>query len=123
MHPRTILVVDDSKLMRRMFEFMLHDEQVVTAPDGAEALERLAEDPQIDLILLDLHMPRMDGLEFLKVLACDPQRRTTPVVLVTTEGSEEEVARGMELGAAATIEKPFAVDELLALIDSLPGVG
>jgi len=120
LNPRKILVVDDSKLMRRMYEYMLHDQQVINACHGAEALQCLAEHPQIDLVLLDLHMPQMDGLEFLEQLASDSTSRPIPVVLVTTEGSEDEVARGMKLGATATIEKPFAVDDLLALIDSLP---
>lgn len=120
MNPRKILVVDDSRLMQKMYSYFLHGKVLVCANHGLEALKCLDENPETDLILLDLNMPEMNGLEFLEQWSASPQKRDIPVILVTTEGSEEEVAHGLKVGATTSIEKPFEVDELQALIDSLP---
>ena len=117
MQPRKVLVVDDSKLMHKMYEVMLRQYPVVYALDGRQALERLGEHPDVELILLDLNMPNMNGLEFLAALRAEGNR--TAVVIISTEGREEDTARGLEAGAAAYIKKPFRSDEILDVIARL----
>src|SRR5438552_4181197 len=114
MPPRKVLIVDDSKLLHRMFEMMLRQYPLVHAYDGKEALERLAENGDVDLVLLDMNMPRMNGLELLEAMKVDARFKKIPVVLVTTEGSEEQTQRGLDAGAAAYVKKPFRNEELIA---------
>src|SRR5438874_11951086 len=113
---RKVLVVDDSKLLHRMFEMMLRQYPLVHAYDGKEALERLAESKDVDLVLLDMNMPRMNGLELLEAMKADAAMKRIPVVLVTTEGSDEQTQRGLEAGAAAYVKKPVKNEELIAVI-------
>lgn len=114
-----ILVVDDSKLMHRMFEVMLRGHDLVSAFDGQEALQRLREHPDVKLVLLDINMPVMSGLEFLEAVGQDAALSQVPVVIISTEGKEEDTQRGLEAGAVAYIRKPFQADELRAVIDRL----
>src|SRR5207237_8645086 len=94
MTPNKVLVVDDSKLLHRMFEMMLRQYPLVHAYDGREALDRLAEHKDVDLILLDINMPRMNGLEFLAAAKANPEFAKIPVVIITTEGTEDDTQRG-----------------------------
>jgi two-component system chemotaxis response regulator CheY len=121
MPPRKVLIVDDSKLLHRMFEMMLRQYPLVHAYDGKEALERLGENGDVDLVLLDMNMPRMNGLELLEAMKADARFKKIPVVLVTTEGSEEQTQRGLEAGAAAYVKKPFRNEELIAVVQRLTG--
>ena len=120
MQPRKVLVVDDSKLMHKMFEVMLRQYPLVFASDGRQALDRLQEHPDIDLVLLDVNMPNMDGLEFLAELKAGGDRDGVSIIIISTEGREEDTARGLEAGASAYIKKPFHSEEILAVISSLP---
>ena len=119
MKPRKVLVVDDSKLLHRMFEMMLRQYPLVHAYDGREALERLAEHADVDLILLDIKMPRMNGLEFLSTVKSIAAHASIPVVIITTEGTDSDTQRGLQAGAAAYVRKPFRNEELLAVIHQL----
>ena len=119
MQPRKILVVDDSKLMHKMYEVMLRQYALVYASDGRQALDRLAEHADIDLVLLDINMPNMNGLEFLAQLRSDGTRTALPVVIISTEGRDEDTVRGMEAGATAYIKKPFHSEEILDVIARL----
>src|SRR5207237_7834467 len=94
MKPKKVLVVDDSKLLHRMFEMMLRQYPLVHAYDGREALDRLSEHKDVDLILLDINMPRMNGLEFLAAVKSDVELARIPVVIITTEGTEDDTQRG-----------------------------
>lgn len=116
-----VLVVDDSKLMHRMYEVMLREYSVIYALDGQEGLDRLAENPDVDLVLLDINMPRMNGLEFLAAAKGDPRLAGVPVVIISTEGREEDTERGLAAGAAAYITKPFRSDEIRRVIEQLGG--
>lgn len=120
MTPRKVLVVEDSKLLHKMYEVMLQQFELVHAADGREGLERLREQRDIDLVLLDLNMPNMDGLTFLAELKADPELAAVHVVIVSTEGREEDTARGLAAGAAAYIRKPFRKDEILDVIARIP---
>jgi len=117
--PRKILVVDDSKLIHKMFEVLLRQFSLAHAYDGLEALENLGRYAEIDLILLDINMPRMSGLEFLNQVKADPSFKSIPVVIISTEGKEEDTIRGLEAGATAYIKKPFGNQELLEVIQRI----
>ena len=117
--PKNVLVVDDSRLIHKMFEVMLREFELVHAADGIEALQRLGEHADIDLILLDINMPNMNGLEFLEKVKRDAALAEIPVIIVSTEGKEEDTIRGLEAGAAAYIKKPFRSEEILVIIDRL----
>jgi two-component system chemotaxis response regulator CheY len=117
--PKKVLVVDDSKLIHKMFEVMLRDFDLIHAGDGLEALQRLGEHADIDLILLDINMPNMNGLEFLDKIKRDAALADIPVIIVSTEGKEDDTIRGLEAGAAAYIKKPFRSEEILVIIDRL----
>jgi two-component system chemotaxis response regulator CheY len=121
--PRKVLVVDDSKLMHKMYEVMLRQYPLVYALDGRQALDRLQEHADVDLVLLDINMPNMNGLEFLAQLRSDGARAELPVIIISTEGREEDTARGIEAGANAYIKKPFHSEEILDVIARLETKG
>ena len=123
MKPKKVLVVDDSKLLHRIFEIMLRNCVLVHAGDGVEGFERLGQNPDVDLILLDVNMPRMNGLEFLTALKADASRAKIPVILITTEGKEADAERGIKAGAVAYVRKPFRSEELLGAIAQIPDGG
>jgi two-component system, chemotaxis family, sensor kinase CheA len=96
--------------------------QVVTASDGREALDALGTDEAIELVVTDLEMPRLGGLELTKAIRADESHSSLPVVMVTSRGSEEDRRRGMEAGVDVYIDKQgFQQSALLATIDQLLG--
>jgi len=110
------LIVDDSSVMRKIVERSLRQagmdlKQVVEAGNGAEALAALNENP-VDIILCDINMPIMDGLEFVKQLSGVPNAKGVPVVMITTEGSEAHVVQAISAGARGYIRKPFTADQV-----------
>jgi len=117
--PRKVLIVDDSKLMHKMYEVMLRQYPLVYASDGRQALDRLAEHGDIDLVLLDINMPNMNGLEFLDQLRAEGSLDRLAVIIISTEGREEDTARGLEAGARAYVKKPFHSEEILDVIARL----
>lgn len=119
MKPKKVLVVDDSKLLHRIYDLLLRSTVVVHAGDGVEGLERLKQNPDVDLVLLDLNMPRMNGLEFLAQVRSDPARAGLAVIIITTEGKEADAERGIKAGATAYLRKPFRNEELVATIEGL----
>jgi two-component system chemotaxis response regulator CheY len=121
--PRKVLVVDDSKLMHKMYEVMLRQYGLVYALDGREALDRLRAHEDVDLVLLDINMPNMNGLEFLAQLRSEGAWSELPVIIISTEGREEDTARGIEAGANAYIKKPFHSEEILDVIARLETKG
>jgi CheY-like chemotaxis protein len=118
--PRKVLVVDDSKLMHKMYEVMLRQHSLVYASDGRQALDRLGEHPDIDLVLLDVNMPNMNGLEFLAQLKAGAGRDGLAVIIISIEGRDEDTARGLEAGASAYVKKPFNSEDILEVISRLP---
>lgn len=110
------LIVDDSSVMRKIVERSLRQAgvnltKVLEAGNGAEALAILQES-QVDLILCDINMPIMDGLEFVKQLAGISNATGVPVVMITTEGSESHVVQALSCGARGYIRKPFTTDQV-----------
>jgi two-component system chemotaxis response regulator CheY len=118
--PRKVLVVEDSKLMQKMYEVMLRQYSLVYASDGRQALERLREHDDVDLVLLDVNMPNMNGLEFLEQVRAGGGRDGMSVIIISTEGRDDAAARGLEAGAAAYIKKPFHTEDILDVIARLP---
>jgi two-component system, chemotaxis family, chemotaxis protein CheY len=111
-----VLIVDDSSVMRKIIERMLRQagidvKQVFEAGNGAEALSVL-KDSSVDLILCDINMPVMDGLEFVKQLPGVENAKGVPVVMITTEGSEGHVVQALSAGARGYIRKPFTPDQV-----------
>ena len=111
-----ILVVDDSAAIRKILQRVLRQTGMAIAAiheagDGQEALAVLAEHP-VHLVLTDINMPKMDGLQLLASLKASPQWRSIPVVMITTEGGETKVAEAVKLGAAGYVRKPFTADQI-----------
>ncbi|MDR3568772.1 MAG: response regulator [Syntrophobacteraceae bacterium] len=120
-----VLMVDDSGSMRKVLLKTLRLSgfeigQCLEASNGREALAML-EGEWIDLILSDVHMPEMDGIEFLRILRQKELFSNTPVVFVTTEANEERLKLLMELGASGYIRKPFRPEEIGALLNRIMG--
>jgi two-component system chemotaxis response regulator CheY len=114
-----ILVVDDSKLIHKMYEVMLRPHTLVYALNGREGLQKLAEHADLDLIILDINMPQINGLEFLGHAKANPAFAKVPVMIVSTEGKDEDILRGLTAGAAAYIKKPFQREQLREAIDRM----
>jgi len=112
-------VVEDSRLIHKMYEVMLRPCMLIAAHDGREGLARLAENPDVDVIILDINMPHMTGIEFLGEVKAKPEFAAIPVIIVSTEGKEEDVARGLQAGAVAYLKKPFQREDLLKIIGRL----
>src|SRR4029434_2400155 len=105
----TILIVDDEPPILDLVRFTLEDAEVrvVEASDGVEALS-LARRLRPDLILLDVHMPKLDGLEACRQIRRDPALAQTPIVMLTAAGQEADRARGREAGAGAGLDKTLS---------------
>ncbi|MEJ5347438.1 MAG: response regulator [Desulfosoma sp.] len=121
-----VMIVDDSKSMRHVIKKVLKISgleigEIIEAGNGQEALEHL-EGHWVDLILSDIHMPVMDGIEFLRRLGSHKDLRDVPVVLVTTERNEKRLGEAMALGARACLSKPFQPEEFRSLVLKLLGV-
>ncbi|MGA2201269.1 MAG: response regulator [Terriglobales bacterium] len=119
------LIVDDSSVMRKIVERSLRQagvdlEKVVEASNGAEALAAL-QDNVVDLILCDINMPVMDGLEFVRQVATVESAKGVPIVMITTEGSESHVVQALSAGARGYIRKPFTPDQVKEHVLSLLG--
>lgn len=116
----SVLIVEDNDEMRSYLEKKLigHNYKVIKASDGQEALDILA-DSYVDIIVSDLMMPRIDGLELLRHLKADINYSHIPFVLLTAKTRMEDKLSGLEAGADAYIEKPFSIEYLLASLGTL----
>ena len=117
---KRILAVDDDPLILRLLQVNLEIENydVLLAHDGQEACEvAIAEKP--DLILLDIMMPRMDGLQACKELKANPEVSDIPVVFLSAKAQQEDIDEGLALGASAYLTKPFEPDQLIEVIERL----
>ena len=113
----SILAVDDSASMRQMVSFTLKNEgyNVVEAVDGQDALEK-AGTRDFDLVLTDQNMPRLDGIGLTKKLRSNPKFKTTPILILTTESSDEMKQAGRGAGATGWLVKPFDPAKLIEVI-------
>lgn len=113
-----ILIVEDSPTMRQLIMFALkrlQGVQVAEASDGVEAMRKLAEQ-SYDVVLADINMPVMDGLKLVSHMRSNPRYRHIPVVIITTEGAEEDKQRALSLGANAYLMKPIQTQKLLEIV-------
>ncbi len=111
-----ILIVDDDFINRKLVQALLknHSElvsQTFEAENGSEALQILRDNPNINLILLDILMPILDGKEFLKIFRSDPANSKTPVIVLSTDDSQRHTV--LNLGAEDFLLKPIAEEELI----------
>ena len=114
---RSILAVDDSASMRQMVAFTLRSSgyDVIEAVDGQDALDKVAG-RQVDLVLTDQNMPRMDGLTLIRQLRVQDRFKRTPILVLTTESSDEMKQAGRAAGATGWMVKPFDPARLLEVI-------
>jgi len=118
----TILAVDDSPSMRQLVAFTLRNAgyDVVDAVDGVDALRKTRE-RRFDLVLTDQNMPNLDGLGLTRILRQDPTFRATPILILTTESSEQMKQAGRAVGATGWLVKPFDPARLLQAIGKVIG--
>jgi len=120
---KNVLIVEDSKAIRSMIRVSLEeagDFFAVEAGNGFEALKALPT-RSFDLIITDINMPDINGLELIGYVKSNPTYRAIPLVIVSTEKSEEDKKRGMSLGAAGYVVKPFRKEELMAAVEKALG--
>jgi two-component system chemotaxis response regulator CheY len=114
--PLDVLIVDDSAAIRKILQRVLTQtdvaiNRVLEAGDGKEALELLKKE-KINLVLTDINMPNMDGLQFLTEIRANEEWKNLPVLIITTEGSQSKVMEAAHLGASGYVRKPFTAEQI-----------
>ncbi|MDB4987887.1 MAG: response regulator [Myxococcaceae bacterium] len=119
--PKKVLIVDDSPTVRQQVSLALKQAglEVVEATDGVEGLKAIASDRSIGLVVLDINMPNMNGLDMLEAVKADRQNAQLPVILLTSEGQPALMERGKRAGAKGWIVKPFKAELLVAAVKKL----
>ena len=114
---KTVMTVDDSPTVLKVLNMALTGAgyQVVEANDGQEAIDKLAQ-TDIDLLVTDLNMPTMDGVELIKQVRQKPGNRFMPIIMLTAEAQSEMKAAGKKAGASGWITKPFRPEQLMSVI-------
>lgn len=117
-----LMIVDDSSTMRKIIKRVLRQaeievENILEAANGVEALEQLSSNPDIALILSDVNMPEMNGIDLVKKVREDRDSQTLPIIMVTTEGGEAMVQNAMSSGANGYVTKPFTPDSIRSALD------
>jgi len=121
MERQRILIVEDSPTMRQLLVFALRrlpGVDIVEAQDGMDGLRKLSSD-HFDLALIDINMPVMDGLKLIGLMRGEDELRDVPVVVITTEGAEQDRERALRLGANEYLTKPIQANRVLAVVRSL----
>lgn len=118
---KKVLVVDDSALIHQMYRLVMsrYNCAIADAMNGQEALEVLAVQSDVDLILLDINMPVMNGVQFLEKASALGIVSKIPIIVISTEGKEEDTIRGLKLGARGYLTKPFHPAALHELIEKI----
>lgn len=118
---KKVLVIDDSALIHQMYKMVLmrYRCEIIDAMNGQDGLDKLAKNPDVSLILLDINMPVMNGIEFIKKVKAVDAYDSIPIVMVSTEGKEEDTLRGLALGAKGYVKKPFQPSDLHAIIEKI----
>jgi two-component system chemotaxis response regulator CheY len=120
----TALVVEDSPTMRQLIVFALSRIRGLVcteADDGVDALKKLAGG-RFDIVVTDINMPIMDGLKLVRRIRSDEVHRSTPIMVITTEGAEEDRQRALALGANCYIAKPIQAPVVIAKVKELLGI-
>lgn len=118
-----VLIVDDSAAIRKILQRVLAQAEVplgkvLEAADGLEAIEQLKAN-RVNLILSDINMPNMDGIQLLGEIKAHTMWKAIPVVMITTEGSQQKVLEAVDLGAAGYVRKPFTAEQIKEKIGGL----
>lgn len=122
---KKILIVEDSPTMRQLIAYTLRrlpEVALVEATDGVDALKKLGCD-KFNLIFTDINMPIMDGLKLVSHVRNDPELKHIPIVIITTEGADEDRKRGVALGANNYLTKPIQAGKILAVAKELLEIG
>ena len=115
------LVVEDSPTMRQLIVFALSRLKVlkvIEADDGVDALKKLSAQ-RVDILITDINMPMMDGLKLVAMVRKDPTHKEIPIVIITTEGAQEDRQRALSLGANAYITKPIQAPQVISKVREL----
>jgi two-component system chemotaxis response regulator CheY len=120
---KKVLVVDDSALIHQMYKMVLmrYRCEIVDALNGQDGLDKLEKHPDVSMMLVDINMPLMNGLEFIQKVKAAGKYDHIPIIIVSTEGKEEDTQRGIAIGAKGYVKKPFQPSDLHALIGKLFG--
>ncbi len=120
---KKVLVIDDSALIHQMYKMVLMRYRctVINALNGQDGLDKLEKNPDVDLMLVDINMPLMNGLEFIQKVKASGNYEQIPIIIVSTEGKEEDTHRGLAIGAKGYVKKPFQPSDLHNLIGKLFG--
>ncbi len=116
--PKKILIAEDSPTMRSLIASTIEamgDYEIVEAANGFEALRYLPRE-KVDLVITDINMPDINGLELVSFVRNNPNYKETPLFIISTEGSQRDREKGLALGANAYLVKPFAPEELQDLV-------
>lgn len=118
---KRVLVVDDSATVRQQVALALQQAgyEIVEAVDGADGLNKLSSDGAISMVICDINMPLMNGLEMIEQIARSATMRKVPIVMLTTEGQPALIQRARQAGAKGWLVKPFKPDHLLAAVNKL----
>lgn len=119
------LIIEDSPMMRQLLVFALsrvRNLHVTEADDGVDGLRKLAN-ARFDIIVTDINMPIMDGLKLIRRVRTDPVHKDTPIIVITTEGSQEDRHRALQLGANAYVTKPIQAPQVIAKVKELLHIG
>lgn len=121
--PKHILIVDDSKTVRNLVAFILKKEgfKLTSAENGLDGLEKLYSAEEVDLIISDVNMPRMDGFSFIKAVREQDAYKDIPIIVLSTEGQEKDIKHGINLGANLYMVKPAQPEKLLRNVKMLLG--
>lgn len=118
---KKILIADDSSSMRQMIDFTLSEEgyTVIQSVDGADALNKFTAD--INLVITDLNMPNVNGLELIKKIRSGTVNKFLPIIMLTTESEATKKDEGKKAGATAWIVKPFTPEDLIQTVKKVAG--
>ena len=125
MDVQRILIVEDSPTMRQLLVFALRrlkDVEIVEANDGMDGLRKVSSD-HFDLALIDINMPVMDGLKLISLMRGEDSLQAIPIIVITTEGADEDRQRALALGANEYLTKPIQANKVLALSRTLLKLG
>lgn len=120
---KKVMIVDDSRTIRQQVSFTLTKGgyEVVEAEDGVDGIEKLKANSDVTMIISDVNMPNMNGLEMVENIKADGSFEGIPIVMLTTEGSGELIQRAKDAGAKGWLVKPFKPDQLITVVSKLTG--
>ena len=118
---KVIMTVDDSTSVRQMVSFTLGDAgyDIVQAVDGKDALDKIGDSTNVDMLITDLNMPNLDGIELIRNVRAQQRHKFIPILMLTTESQEAKKQQGKAAGASGWIVKPFSAEQLVDVVRRL----